>query len=275
MEFSNSNKLKGYIKKESMEYNIHSNYAYNYYFTRYFLECLTQLDLNDQSFILAGSVSQFCNLKTLVRPITDIDIVCFREAKHFEEKIQKVINHDNSVQFEVKNKFTTPNETTNYRIMCKFDNIQHLIKIDFKRDVINDRIIPNNTMPNYFSKDKPFEIATVSLEEHMANKLYIILLNLYLYKLENKEFRRYKDFYDIYNILSRGSIDSDRTIELLNYKIQKDGLLSKFSFNDSIITSNFVSENQKHWDDDKNKLEFKDDVTFNDTVEVYRGIIKK
>lgn len=273
MEFADGNKLKGYIKNEANAHKINSNYAFNYFFARYFLEQLSR-ETDGKSYVLAGSTSQFCNIKGLFRPITDIDIICFENTNDLGEKIEGVIGSPNAVMFTIKNKFITPNQTTNYRIMCKFDKIEHLIKIDLKEDKISDNLVEND-VPLYFKKDKPFKMSTISLEEHMSNKLYIILLNLFLYKTENKSFRRFKDFYDVYNILESGPIDDKKTFELLEKKISEDKILQGYSFNDKLIEPNFVFDNQKNWDEEKLRLQFLSNVSFSDTVDVYRGLLKK
>ncbi len=266
--FERGNQLKGYIQREVKKTPMHSNYAYNYYFCRSFLERLYN---NGEKFILKGSFSQFANLKKFTRPITDIDIVTFENLKDAKDMIDHTLSEDGKIKFVLKQRFETTNSTINYRVLCIFDTIQHLINFDLRKEEILD--FEKMELPILFSKDKSFDVNSISLEEHLSNKLYICFLNLQLYNKTGKQFRRFKDFYDIYSILKYGDIDIDKTKDLLNHRVINDDLLSSYQFDDKYFNKEFVETNKALWVNDSKKYEFKSDVMFEEAVELTNEII--
>ncbi|MDD4548116.1 MAG: nucleotidyl transferase AbiEii/AbiGii toxin family protein [Bacilli bacterium] len=259
--FENGNKLKGYIQKEVRNNPMHSNYAYNYYFCRSFLE---RLYGNTEIFALKGSFSQFSTLKQFTRPLTDIDIVTFENIGDASDMIDQTISKKDDIKFEIKQRFVTTNATINYHILCRFDNIEHLIKIDMKKEENLD--IDKRELPKLFAKDTAFNINSISLEEHFSNKLYICFLNLQLHNRLGKQFRRFKDFYDIYSILKLGNVDIDKVTDFLNEKVINDEFLNQYQFGGNLFDQKFIEHNRKGWEADSRRYEFNKDVTFEETV---------
>lgn len=239
MEFENSNKLKGYLNNESKRLNIHCNYAYTYYFLRSFLERL--LKNNQETFVLKGSTSQLASTHNFIRPITDLDIISYLDLQDSAEVIQTTIAHSDDIKFSLKEKFITTNDTANFRILCNFGAIEHLIKIDLKKETPFTNV--NGNLPIIFSKDKQLPVRTITIEQHIANKIYIILKNMNLYIEDNKAIRRFKDFYDLHFLLQSDKYDNQLVNELLEKNMQKYGnlkygpnILNKFN-------ENFIKEN--------------------------------
>ena len=271
MDFEKGTQLKGYIQREIKNVPMHSNYGYNYYFCRKFLERL--YENNPETFVLKGSFSQFVNLGKIARPITDIDMATSVHMEEANDMILSLISSNKSIKFIEKQKFVTTNATINYRLLCKLDNIEHLITVDLRKEEQNS--FQSKDMPLLFSKDKAFKTNVISIEEHLANKIYIAFLNLQLNLKLGKEFRRFKDFYDIYNILALGNIDIEKLSTFLYKKISSDNFLNQYDLNGNLFSTKFVTDNIKTWEDDAKKYEFKNAVTFKETLDVTNEIISK
>lgn len=271
MEFENGNKLKGYLSNESKRLNIHSNYAYTYYFIRRFLEKL--VNNNSEKFILKGSLCQLTHTVKLTRAITDIDIVSPLDTLDSSYIIEREINRgDTPVKFRLKDKFITTNGTVNIKILCNFDQLQHLIKLDLKKDIMGNSI--TKPLPIIMRKDNPFDVNTVPLEEHIATKMYIILRNADKDLNISKETRRLKDFYDLHNLLK-----TNYNEELLEYYFQKiciernDINLSNIDINK--LGEKFIEDNTNLYLDDKKRYGFSDNIEFSDLVHEAKDTISK
>lgn len=270
MDFEKGSQLKGYIQREVKNQQIHSNYGYTYYFCRHFLE---QLFNNSQKFVLKGSFSQFTNLGRINRPLTDIDMAVLNDMEAANNMIIGLTTQTEKIKYTIKQQFITTNATINYRLLCELDNIQHLITVDLRKE--NNLDIVTKPLPKLFSKDQNFSVDSISLEEHLANKIYIALLNLQLNLKLGKQFRRIKDFYDIHTILSLGNFDEKRVSELLNMRIKSDDFLNSYSLYGNLFNSNFIIDQQKAWDEDAKKYNFQDNVSFQTTVDETNDLISK
>lgn len=265
------NQLKGYIQRESKKVNFSSNYAYNYYFTRSFLEKLYNND--KMKLVLKGSYSQFVRLGELYRPLTDIDIITFGKIEDAKDQIDEVINQNNDIKFKIINTFTTTNATLNYKILCDFDGKTGRISMDLKREEVLD--YSDAKMPLLFSKDKTFDTQAISIEEHLASKLYVVLLHLKLYSVLSREFRRFKDFFDIHTILGTANIDEYKVMEILERKIRQDEFLRDYELDGPLFKTSFVQNNQNNWDKDKKDLQFLSDTNFEDAVDLTNEFISR
>ena len=265
------NQLKGYIQRESKNINIHSNYAYNYYFSRVFLEKLYNNE--KMKLVLKGSYSQFIKLGNIYRPLTDIDIITFDKMEDAKDQIDQVINQNNDIKFKIINTFTTTNATLNYKILCDFDGKTGRISMDLKREEVLD--FSDSKMPVLFSKDKFFNTQSISIEEHLASKLYVVLLHLKLHSVLSREYRRFKDFFDIHTILGNTVIDEYKVMEILERKIKQDEFLRDYELNGPLFKSSFIENNQNNWDKDKKDLQFLSDTSFKEAVDVTNEFISK
>lgn len=271
MEFENSNKLKGYLTNESKRLGIHSNYAYTYYFLRSFLQRL-MLD-QKENFVVKGSLSQLSNTHNLYRPITDLDIVSYLDAIDSAYIIERTLNNQtDDVKFSLKEKFVTTNDTTNFKIMCNFDKIQHMIKIDLKKENTYKKV--ERTLPIIMKKDTEYKITTIPLEQHIANKIYTIFKNYEQNKKLNKDMRRFKDFYDLYFMLKNNTYDTKLVDTYLEHYFERFGEINKKLIDINLLDERFIKENAANYLEDKEKFGFKD-VEFSEVIEKVDAEIKR
>lgn len=271
MEFERGTQLKGYIQREVKEKQIHSNYGYTYYFCRNFLERL--FAEAPDTFVLKGSFSQFTNLGKPIRPLTDMDIVTPGNIGEANDAVLSLVNSDNLLKYEIKQKFVTTNATINYRFLCKFDKIERVISMDLRKQ--DDLLQMKKELPIYFSKDRSFDVNAITLEEHFANKLYIALLNLKLNEKLGKDFRRFKDFYDIHGILSNGNLDENLVRYFLTERIRTDQFLSGYKFDGNLFTKEFINTYSEEFEEDSKKYGFDPNVKFSDVIDVTNEAITK
>lgn len=268
--FEYGKQLKEYIQKEIKENKMHSNYGFNYYFCRAFLKRLYE---EEEHFVLKGGFSQFTNTKKIKRPLTDVDIVTFGKMEQANKIIAQTTTKKNlPITFAINQKFETTNKTINYRILCFFDKIQSLIKLDLRQEPKSET--KTIELPLLFSKDESFKVNTITLEEHLSSKLYICLLNLYAYQYSNKQFRRFKDFYDISTILKENDLNLDKAYELLQQKIATDNFLSSYQLNKICFDSDFIKNNEELWHQNKQKYEFQDNINFKEAVELTNDTLR-
>ena len=130
-------------------------------------------------------------------------------------------------------------------------------------------------MPTLFSKDKKFNTTSISIEEHLASKLYVALLHLKLHTSLGRDFRRFKDFFDIYTILGSTNIDEYKVMSILQFKIQEDEFLRDYELEGKLFNKNFIDDNQSKWDNDKKEYQFLTDTTFKESVEVTNELLNK
>ena len=261
MEFENGNKLKGYLANESKRLNIHNNYAYTFYFIRKFLERLYRE--NGDIFNVKGSICQLSHTLKLTRAITDMDLVSNLDTIDSSYLIEKGIrNNDDPIKFRIKDRFTTTNDTINFKIICNFDHIQHMIKLDLKKEKSYDYV--RKTLPIVLKRDVEFDISTVPLEKHIATKLCILLRNADKSVSLSKETRRLKDFYDLHFLLQTNYNDElvckyfkqiceERNINLNNIELD-------------LLNNDFINNNQDLFLSDKKRYGFQE-ISFESLVD--------
>lgn len=270
MEFENGNKLKGYLSNESKRLNIHSNYAYTYYFIRKFLEKLYRN--NQDVFSIKGSISQLSHTVKITRAITDVDMTSSLDTIDSAYLIEKEASRkDDAIKYRIKDKFITQNGTVNFKIVCNFDYIQHMIKIDLKKDESNDLV--KKQLPIIMKKDTIFDISTIPLEKHIATKMYILLRNADKSISVSKETRRLKDFYDLHFLLHT-NFDEELVCKYFDQicKERDDVNLEKVDL--ELLNSNFVQNNNELYLQDKKRYGF-NDIPFEDLVYEARDEISK
>lgn len=261
MEFENGNKLKGYLANESKRLNIHSNYSYTYYFIRKFLQKLYRN--NPDVFTVKGSIAQLANTVRLTRAITDVDLTSGIDLIDSSYLIEKTTyDEEDPIKFKIKNRFTTTNNTINFKILCNFDYIQHLIKIDLKLDKSND--IVKKEMPIVMKKDVKFDINTVPLEKHIATKLYILLRNTDKSIVISKETRRLKDFYDLHFLLQT-KFSEELVCKYFDEICKERNDIDLNQVDLDLLDKRFVDKNQDLYNQDKARYGF-NDLEFSDLV---------
>ena len=263
MEFKNSNQLKGYLRVESKHLNIHSNHIYTMYFTRQFLRRLTKE--NKEDFLIKGSYSQLANIKKIIRPITDIDATSPRDLLDSSYLLEKIINKkDDPITYKMKEKFITTRETAAFKIKCSFDKIEHMINFDLKQD--NNHKFIKKTLPLVFKKDQPFDINCATLEQHLANKMYVILREIVFNKKIKKKIRRFKDYYDVYQIIKESSFNEELIMKYLKSNIEKYQEIDEKVFNQYLFEESFIEKHQEDYQVEAKRLGFKEEVSFEETI---------
>lgn len=261
MEFENSHKLKGYLESESKRLNIHSNYAYTYYFIRKFLEILYRE--HSDIFMVKGSISQMAHTLKLTRAITDADLasnIDLIDASYILEKTVK--KKEDEIKFSIKNRFTTTNNTINFKILCNYGHIQQLIKIDLKHQESCDMV--KKELPVIMKKDISFDISTYPLEMHIATKLYILLRNTDKTISISKERRRLKDFYDLHFLLQT-NYNEELLCKYFDEICKQRNDINLDLVDLDLLNDKFIDTNQDLYLSDKKRYGFSD-IEFKDLV---------
>lgn len=259
MQFKNLDQNKAFIKSEAERLGISSNAAYITYYSRNLLMRLSKI--NYGNLVVKGSFSQYVHLGNLSRPVLDIDL----SSKDIHNKPLLLLYRaiydsiDDVVSYDVsKLPYQTPNGVYKIPVVAKiqypgdhkFINIP--IGVDFKEN--NSVIFETQYKPvlPLFKGDEKFYINTPSFEEHLAEKLYIILHN----RKQNMENTRVKDFYDIYKLHGK-NYDSDK------FSLYFLTMLYLYGEDIDNINSNFLNQKycKRHleiWERMKKKYDFVD-----------------
>lgn len=271
MEFENGNKLKGYLSNEAKVHDIHSNYSYTYFFIRDFLSKLMQTNIDD--FTVKGSIALLASNKHLIRPITDIDATSNLSLFDSAYLIEKTIQTEDRVKYKLRQKFVTTNDTINFKILCKFDTLEHMIKLDLKKENRGNVIIKE--MPKIFAKDEVYNIKTLSLEEIVANKIYIILTQLRKNEFDGKEIRRFKDFYDLYKIIQNKNYDEELVRLYFIENVYTYGSIGSIDPLVSMLNAKFAIDNSAVFDLESKQFGFDKSVDLREIVDATKEEISR
>lgn len=259
MQFKNLDQNKAFIKKEAKRLGITTNAAYITYYSRQLLMRLSKI--NYGNLVVKGSFSQYVHLGSLSRPVLDIDLSSLNSHNKPLILLYRAIyeSTDDIVTFDVsKLPYQTPNGVYKLSVVAKiqYPDDPHFISIpigvDFKE---NNPVIFETQYKQVlplFQGDEKFYINTPSFEEHIAEKLYIVLHN----KKQDVENTRVKDFYDIYKLHGK-DYDADK------FSLYFLTMLYMYGEDISSITSEFLNKDyiKRHleiWERMKKKYEFVD-----------------
>ena len=276
MEFKNLDQHKAFIKKEAQRLGITPTTAYTTYYSRMLLERLALVAR--WLVVIKGSFSQFVHLKSLSRPVLDIDMSS--ECAH-SLPLQKLFRsmyetNDGTVDFDLE---TFPRQTKNgvYKIplfaRVKYENSKVMnipIPVDYKEN--NNVIFETQfkAVEPLFTGDKKFYISIPSFEEHIAEKLYIISHN-HRGDIENT---RVKDFYDIY-MLHGKDYDPDKFSLYFQAMILLYGDKLK-DLDAEFLNKKFIKRHEQLWERMKRKYQFTEtDVDFDETVYYAKAVLKE
>ena len=258
--FNNSASLKAYLNKESKRLNISIGNIYNTFFSRDLLYRLSKID-HSKDIIVKGSFAQFVHLEKVVRPITDIDLTS--TINHHDPLI--LLDNamcdkasDNDFDYILRG---VPKRTNSgiikIPISAKYEKINHPIGIDYRENhpCIYEKQV--KIVPKIFSKDEEYEVVVPSMEETLAEKLYIIAVAKNL--KEGVLNTRAKDFYDVYH-LHGGSYDLDKFSYYFEKMINDYGLVSDINaLNTDYLNNDFIEKHEGVWESNKKNYEFLDD----------------
>ena len=255
MDFDNAEKLKAFLKAESIRLGISINNTYNTYFARILLERINKWSNNE--IFVKGSFSEYGHIGRLVRPITDVDLVSIDGSKDTLELIFKSIymcNKDKGVNFELA-KAPTQTKTGIYKVsfVANFGKIEHHMSMDFqeKSNTIYER--DYKVIPPIFKGDYYFGVCMPTLEEYLAEKLCIVLEN-------NKEDvinTRVKDFYDIWKLLECEYV-ANKVEEFFCRMIVDRNKTNVDTLDVSFLNEDYIERHQQIWDEISQKYEFLD-----------------
>ena len=258
--FNNSASLKAYLNKESKRLNISIGNIYTTFFSRDLLYRLSKID-HSKDIIVKGSFAQFVHLEKVVRPITDIDLT---STINHHNPLILLVNamcnkaSDNDFDYILRG---VPKRTNSgiikIPISAKYEKINHPIGIDYRENhpCIYEKQV--KIVPKIFSKDEEYEVVVPSMEETLAEKLYIIAVAKNL--KEGVLNTRAKDFYDVYH-LHGGSYDLDKFSYYFEKMINDYGLVSDINaLNTDYLNNDFIEKHEGVWESNKKNYEFLDD----------------
>ena len=267
-KFKNCDSLKAYLNKESKRLNISITNVYNTFFSRDLLYRLSKID-KSMDIIVKGSFAQIVHLGKIIRPITDIDLTS--TIDHHNPLILLVNamcakESDNDFDYILREvPRTTSTGIIKFPIAAKYGKINHPIGIDYRENhpCIYEKQL--KLVPKIFSKDEEYEVVVPSLEETLAEKLYIIAIAKN--QKEGVLNTRAKDFYDVYH-LHGGAYDLDKFSYYFEKMIRDYGLVTDINnLNTDYLNNEFIEKHEGVWQNNKKNYEFlNDDVDLKGAV---------
>jgi len=271
MEFNNSNQLKSFLKSESKRLGISITNTYNTFFSTILLRRISEMSYN--KLFVKGSFSELAHLNDMIRPITDIDLV---STEYHNDPLlilyQAMYDTNGNIFYELSD-LPKKTKTGIYKIniIANFDKIKHPISIDFQElsNVIYEK--DYKRIEPLFKGDKHFYISTPSFEEHLAEKLCIVVES----NKENVLNTRVKDFYDIYKLCG-GKYDKERLSYFFYHMLKDRKKIDVETASIKHLTERYIKNHQNLWEAMSKKYEFMDKtVDFRESVEFTKELLSK
>ena len=271
MEFYNSDQLKAFLKNESKRLGISINNTYNTFFSKILLKRISEMSY-DKLFV-KGSFSELAHLNDMIRPITDIDLVSTEYHNDPLLILYRAMYDTNGNIFYELSDLPKKTKTGIYKIniVANFDKIKHPISIDFQElsNVIYEK--EYKRIDPLFRGDNHFYIWTPSFEEHLAEKLCIVVES----NKENILNTRVKDFYDIYKLCG-GKYDKERLSYFFYHMLKDRKTIDVETASASHLTDDYIKNHQDMWEAMSKKYEFIDKtVDFRESVEFTKELLSK
>lgn len=269
MEFSSDDKLKAFLKKESRRLGISITNTYNTFFSLQLLKRISETSY-DKLFV-KGSFSELAHLNEMIRPITDIDLVS--SVYHNDPLLvlyQAMYSGDENLHYELMD-IPKKTKTGIYKIHIKaiFGSICHPISIDFQE--LSNTIYQKDykRVKPLFTGDDFFYIYTPTYEEHLAEKLCIVVES----NKDNILNTRVKDFYDIYK-LNGGKYDKEKLSYFFYHMLLDRHKIDISHASVDHLNRQFILQHQQLWDNMSKKYEFTDkSIVFEDAVETTKSML--
>lgn len=269
MEFSSDDKLKAFLKKESKRLGISITNTYNTFFSLQLLKRISETSY-DKLFV-KGSFSELAHLNEMIRPITDIDLVS--SVYHNDPLLvlyQAMYSEDENLHYELMD-IPKKTKTGIYKIHIKaiFGSICHPISIDFQE--LSNTIYQKDykRVNPLFTGDNFFYIYTPTYEEHLAEKLCIVVES----NKDNILNTRVKDFYDIYK-LKGGKYDKEKLSYFFYHMLLDRHKIDIRHASVDHLNRQFILQHQQLWDNMSKKYEFTDKtIVFEDAVETTKSML--
>lgn len=272
MEFNNENQLKSYLKKESKRLNISINNTYNTFFAKRLLSRISNISYGEV--IVKGSFSELAHLNKMIRPITDVDLVTTKYHNDSLLILYRAMydSQEDGIVFELT---SLPKQTKTgiYKIplVATFGKIKHNISIDFMENCKTLYDFDYKRLEPIFYNESFSYICAPTYEEHLAEKLCIVVESIKPDVLNT----RVKDFYDIYK-LHNGKYDEDKLNYYFSRMIVDRGKIDPQLISIKHLNQKFISDHKELWNQMSNKYEFMDkSVEFEESVELTKRILNK
>lgn len=271
MNFDNCEQLKNFLKKESIRLGISIANTYNTYFARDLLEKINRISFNE--IFVKGSFSEFAHVGKLVRPITDIDLVCSTSIEGPLQTLYRAMydaNNLRGISYELtRYPYQTKTGIYKINIIATYGTIKHQMSIDFQD---NNKCMYQRdykVMMPIFTGDNYFGVCVPTIEEYIAEKLCIILEN----QKENVLNTRLKDFYDIWKLLECDYIANDVEDNFCKMIVDRNKI-DTTNLSADFLNKEYIKRHNELWDIIKDKYEFLDNnVKFEPTVYVARKFL--
>lgn len=271
MYFRNDDQLRAYLKNESKRLGVTITNTYNTFFSKLLLQRLSKFSY-DKLFV-KGSFSELVHLNSMIRPITDLDLVSTNY--HNDPLIflfQAMYDTNEEIFYELTD-IPKRTRTGIYKISmtANFGKIKHPISIDFQE--LSNTIYEKDyqRVEPIFNGDEFFYIWTPSFEEHLAEKLCIVTES-------NKEDvlnTRVKDFYDIYKLCG-GKYDKKRLSYFFYHMLKDRNKIDISTASTSHLTREYIEKHYELWNQMSRKYEFMDkSVQFKESVEFTKELLNQ
>lgn len=271
VQFSNDDKLKAYLKSESKRLGISITNTYSTYFSKLLLERINKISY-DELFV-KGSFSELAHLDEMIRPITDIDLV---STKYHNDPLlvlyRAMYDTNGNLYYELTD-IPKRTKTGIYKIhiTANFGKIKHPISIDFQE--LSNTIYEKDykRINPLFKCDNYFYVYTSSFEEHLAEKLCIVVES----NKDNVLNTRVKDFYDIYK-LNNGKYDKEKLSYFFYHMLMDRNKIDINLVSVKHLNDEYVKKHQDLWNSMSKKYEFMDkDVKFDEALFLTKEILEQ
>lgn len=271
MEFANEDKLKSFLKKESDRLGVSIYNTYNTYFSRLLLERISKVCYSE--LYVKGSMSELAHLNKMIRPITDIDLVSTVDHNDPLTVLYQAMYDTNDGLFYELTDIPKRTKTGIYKIhiVANFGKIKHAMSIDFQE--LSKTIYEKDykRIDPIFSGDESFYVFTPSFEEHLAEKLCIVLESNKSDVLNT----RVKDFYDIYKLIG-GKFNRDKLSYFFYHMLLDRNKIELSNASTSFLDSSYIEKHRELWSLMSKKYEFLDkEVVFDEAVGITKDILDK
>ena len=269
MNFENDDKLKAFLKSESKRLGISILNTYNTYFSRILLERVNRI--NNSELYVKGSFSELAHLNEMTRPITDVDLVSTSYHNDPIITLYRAMYITNEDLYYELTDIPKKTKTGIYKIhiTANFGKIKHPISIDFQE--LSKTIYEKDykRIDPLFKGDNFFYIYTPSYEEHLAEKLCIVIES----NKDNVLNTRVKDFYDIYK-LSGGKFDREKLSYFFYHMLKDRNKISMNNLSVDYLNNDYIIKHQDLWNSMSKKYEFMDKkIEFEDAVYLVKNIL--
>lgn len=226
------------------------------YFMHLFLRHLYSIYYDE--FILKGSFAQYANIKTIFRPVTDIDISVTDLNEEYELIKEIIKEKDESLtRYKIIHEEMLVTDTLRLFIECKNYMGKTNIQLDLNENPVHLPVSNILTIPN---TSLSFEVLSISLEEHIVNKICGSIYDWTINFNKGETFKRCRDLYDVYKLRKIG-YDLNKVRELMKCEEHND-----FSLIIQMLNSDdFISKTMERYELEKRKKAF-ENIPFEDII---------